>query len=292
MGKTTISWSDYSWNPIAAYHRETGKRGWFCTKVSPGCTNCYAQSMNRWRGNGLPYVVKHQDDVRLELLNLDQPSKWKKPCMIFVCSMTDLFYEGHTDEMIDTVYAAMILGHQHIYQVLTKRIERARDYFAYEWRWPMIEGAAQKLYYEHTGEDPSHWLAVNGPAPNVWIGTSVEDQERADERIPPLMDIDAAVRFLSCEPLLGPIEIHELAMDDLHWVIVGGESGRINEVRPMALDWARKIIAQCREARIPVFYKQGGTANACIHDRKGGCLDCAPRDLGVREWPDAITSEH
>lgn len=227
-------------------------------------------------------------ELRLNEKALTQPLQWKKPRTIFVNSMSDLFHEDMPDEWIDQVFAVMALTPQHTYQVLTKRAERMRDYLTSindndggrldGFRDALIEGAAQKIYADRTGEDPSMWLAVNLPLPNVWLGTSVEDQRRADERVWQLLETPAAVRFLSCEPLLGAIDLTnivqstsgdtEFTYDALNgapdcelgervdWVIVGGESGRGS--RPMHPEWVRDIRDRCVESKVPFFFKQWG----------------------------------
>ncbi|HLL52628.1 MAG TPA: DUF5131 family protein, partial [Myxococcaceae bacterium] len=195
--RSSIEWTDATWNPLAAFDRATGKRGWFCTKVSDGCTHCYAETLNKRLGTGHLYRVGNLPLIEFRLVNLDQTIRWQRPRKIFVNSMTDLFHEAVPFDLIDQVFGAMALAHQHVHQVLTKRPERMAEYFADEYRWAYIEGAAQKIHHDRTGEDPSMWLAVHGPLPNVWLGTSVEDQAAADERIPHLLRTPAAVRFLS-----------------------------------------------------------------------------------------------
>lgn len=181
--------------------------------------------------------------LRLDEAALEQPLRWKKPRRIFVNSMSDLFHESLSDEWIDRVFSIMALAPRHTFQVLTKRAARMRDY-------------CQRLY--HT-EDPA---GCGWPLPNVWLGVSIEDQRRADERIPPLLVTPAAVRFLSCEPLLGPIDLRLFAglesprASKLHWVIAGGESGP--KARLMHPGWARGLRDQCAAAGIPFFFKQWG----------------------------------
>jgi len=240
-----IEWTDETWNPV------TG-----CTKVSPGCKHCYAERMaTRLRGrHGYP-----EDDpfrVTLHPDRLDQPLRWRQPRRVFVCSMSDLFHPDVPDEYIRSVFVSMETSHKHTFQVLTKRPERMAG-FLQDW-WSMTSPYGEDSY---------------GPAPNVWLGTSVEDQERADERIPHLLKTPAAVRFLSCEPLLGPVALSnwlpprppaypgypqeaDLAGPHLNWVIVGGESGP--GARPMNPDWARSIRDQCQAVGVPFFFKQHG----------------------------------
>lgn len=299
MGKTKISWTDDTWNPIVG-----------CSVVSPGCTNCYAMRMAGTRLKlTKPYSGLTQDtkagpvwtgEVRFIEERLTQPLKWRKPRRVFVNSMGDLFHEDVPEDWIDRIFAVMAVTPQHTYQVLTKRPERMREYMASiddndggrveGMRDALIEGNAQKIYAGRTGEDPSMWLAVHLPLPNVWLGTSVEDQTRADERIPALLDTPAAVRFLSCEPLLGPVDLRHVKETTgltfnalsrkigisfrgvgLDWVIVGGESGP--KARDMDPAWARDIRDQCKAAGVAFFMKQMA--------RKVPI----PDDLMLREWP-------
>lgn len=205
---------------------------------------------------------------------LDQPLRWRRPRRIFVNSMSDLFHEDVPDDFIDQVFAVMAIAERHVFQVLTKRPERMRDYVA-------TPGRAGAVSAE-TGRGPDgdrSWpfvppddLAEWWPLPNVWLGTSVEDQETADERIPHLLNTPAAVRWLSCEPLLGPLALERLDRhwlgpasqtrgmnDGIDWIVVGGESGP--GARPMHPDWARSIRDQCLDAGVPFFFKQWGAWN-------------------------------
>lgn len=302
---TKIQWTDASWTPIRARRKDgqpnKGPGGWACQRVSAGCQNCYAATINKRRGTGFDYDAKGiaASDIYLDEKALTQPLHWRRPRRIFVCSMTDLFGEWVPDEMIDRVFAVMALTPQHTYQVLTKRPERMREYLTGEWtgfrqreRMAAISGAVV--------------IEASYPLPNVWLGVSAEDQERGDQRIPVLLDTPAAVRFVSAEPLLGPLQLEEYLHDSdcwarfreppaglcicnepreehISWVIVGGESGP--GARPCDVEWIRSIVRQCQEAGVAVFYKQGGYHNRCPHDRKGGHFECFPDDLKVREMP-------
>lgn len=283
---TDIQWTHQdgyigeTWNPIAAFNIETGKRGWMCTKPSAGCKNCYAEAMNRFRGTGLTYTAGNVDKVELRLVNVDQPLHWRKPRVVFVCSMTDLFHERHTDGMIDAVFSTMAKTQWHIYIVLTKRPDRMRDY--------------------------CNARLLGLPLPNVRLGTTVENQLAWNQRMQALADTPAALRFLSCEPLLGPIDlcldIYESRVD---WVIVGGESGR--DARLLDLDWMYDIVAQCDFAGVPVFVKQLGRRPVRrekgvvvwpefdLKDSHGGDMAEWPEDLRVRQFPSdqprALTTE-
>lgn len=317
---TKIEWTDESWGPIAAFDRETGQRGWFCTKVSPGCTNCYSEGRNVWIGNGHRYTVKNLEKVELRLVNLDKPLHWKKPRMIFVCSMTDLFHEAIPDEFIDQVFATIALCPQHTFQVLTKRPERMAEYFSHSHRDTIIESAVWEIRPEHVaarkrGEDiERRHPPIALPLPHVWLGTSIENQKAADERIPHLLNTPAAVRWVSCEPLLGTLDIwgaavqggtpYMAAVQLLHWVVVGGESG--TRARSMDIAWARSIVAQCKAAGVPAFVKQLGAdprvtiPTPCekwpdseteyslgLKSKKGNDPSEWPKDLQVREYPEA-----
>lgn len=292
MTKTSIEWTDYSWNPIRARRKSDGKRGHYCQRISPGCKNCYAASMNRWRGNGVDYTVPGLEEVELYLDEkaLLEPLRWRKPRNIFVCSMTDLYADFVPDEWIERIYAVMALADKHTFMVLTKRpARRLRWYSGIEedgvfhegFRGAMVEGQAQGIYSKlHPDEeDVNMWLAVHLPLENVWEGTSVCTQKEAEELIPITLQTPAALRWLSMEPLLEAITLEELpsvsgvgrylnALSNagvdpgadiptkLDWVVCGGESG--HGARPMHPDWARGLRDQCQAAGTPFFFKQWG----------------------------------
>jgi len=299
--KSSIEWTDTTWNPV------TG-----CTKVSPGCAHCYAETFaERFRGvPGHPF--EQGFDLKLWPERLSLPLKWKKPRRVFVNSMSDLFHEDVPFEFIDRVFAVMALTPQHTYQVLTKRPERMREYLSgeVEMRLPvpnsptLMRPRSQRIWLEAQGVANNNRSKVDfpwsadwaWPLPNCWLGTSVENQHWADVRIPELLATPAAVRFLSCEPLLGPLDLRPwltrvptsgdgwrltggtaLAIADivLDWVIVGGESGP--GARPFDLAWARSLVSQCRAAGVAVFYKQGGKSNRCPHSAKGWVFRVHPR---------------
>lgn len=238
--KSKIEWTDATWNPV------TG-----CTKVSEGCRHCYALTFaERWRGTPGHYF-ENGFDVQLRPNKLDEPMRWKRPRKIFVNSMSDLFHKDIPDDYIRQVFDVMAQTPQHTYQVLTKRPERMMEFV--------------------NGYNPEN-LAPH-PLPNVWLGTSVENQKAADERIPFLLETPAAVKFLSCEPLLGPLDFRKVPgfnRRDLNlsnwWIIVGGESG--NGARPMEADWARSIRDQCKIAGVPFFFKQWGGVNKATAGRE------------------------
>lgn len=212
-----IEWTDATWNPV------TG-----CTKVTRGCDNCYAARFaERWRGtSGHPY--EQGFDLRLWPSRLDQPAQWRRPRMIFVNSMSDLFHKSVPTGFIDRVFERMESVDHHVYQVLTKRSPRMRDYL-------------QRRYPDRAA--PRH----------IWCGVSVEDRT-ALMRIRHLRTAPATIRFLSIEPLLGPVG--KIDLNGISWVIVGGESGP--SARPTEIEWVRDIRDQCAGEAVPFFFKQWG----------------------------------
>lgn len=213
--KSSIEWTDATWNPV----RGTKGRH-HCVRISEGCKHCYAATMNH-RFNG-PDYVKGADTPRLDEEALLQPLNWKRPRRIFVCSMTDLFMDEHTDEMIDQVFAVMADAGHHTFQVLTKRAKRMQWYLSPE----NPRYTARKVFDITKGTAGKFDCDIYWPLDNVWVGVSAENQERADERIPDLLATPAAVRFVSAEPLLSAIDFRPYLSGDvrLDWVIVGGES--------------------------------------------------------------------
>ena len=232
--KTGIEWTDATWNPVVG-----------CSNVSPACKNCYAarQAARLARMGGkvaAKYAGLTQDSksgpvwngtVRLIEPALETPIRWKRPRRIFVNSMSDLFHPSLTDEDIDRVFAVMALCPRHTFQVLTKRPERMLAYM-------------EQLSLEISG--PA-W-----PLRNVWLGVTVENQRRADERLPVLLATPAAKRFVSCEPLLGPVDL----CGGVDWVIAGGESGP--NARPSHPDWFRSLRDWCDITDTPFHFKQWG----------------------------------
>ena len=248
--KTKIEWTEATWNPI------TG-----CTLVSDGCTNCYAAQLaatrlkGHWSRKGLARVnrdgvAKFTGEVRFNEQWLDQPLRWRRPRRIFVCAHGDLFHESVPDEWIDKVFAVMAIAQHHTFQVLTKRPGRARCYLANS-PWDRINDEAGQL--AHFDDIPQ---LISTRLPNVWLGASVEDQVTYNERANHLINTPAAVRFLSAEPLLGDIELHSAWISKIHWIIVGGESGK--SARPMHPDWVKSLRDQCNAANVPFFFKQWG----------------------------------
>lgn len=280
---THIEWTDATWNVV------TG-----CAIVSPGCTNCYAMKLagTRLRDHpsrkGLTIDSKTgpvwNGQVRFNADWLTQPLRWTKPRKIFVCAHGDLFHEGVTDDQLDQIFAVMALAPQHVFQVLTKRSERMRDYLSAF----TAERLSQALRaFVHAGEKATQAdRFIPLPLPNVWLGVSVEDQTRAEQRIPALLETPAAVRWISAEPLIGPVDLKNIettpprvaylnalsgrrmtceaggpyvevpALPGLDWVVVGGESGEGS--RPMHPDWARDLRDQCADAGVAFLFKQWG----------------------------------
>ena len=248
---STIEWTEATWNPV------TG-----CSVKSPGCKNCYAMRLagtrlkNHPSREGLtqpgPLGPVWTGEVRFNSEWLQQPLQWSRARMIFVCAHGDLFHESVPDEWIDKVFAVMALAEQHTFQVLTKRAERAREYFAHPMRDTLIGVQVSRLHLERTGSPVSCWSGL--PLPNVWLGVSVERRKEWDERVELLRQIDAEVRFVSAEPLIDSLGLLDLA--GIHWVIVGGESGP--GARPMHPGWVRSIRDQCVAAGTSFFFKQWG----------------------------------
>ncbi len=275
-----IAWTDATWNPV---------RG--CSRVSEGCRNCYAESVaRRFSGPGQPYEglveigakgARWNGTTKFVTEHLADPLRWKRPRRVFVNSMSDLFHESLTNEEIAAVFGVMASAPHHTFQVLTKRPERMRDWFAWianqavSVGGPTVNAARGVRWYAwqriddlmvHDAEQPWIW-----PLPNVWLGVSVEDQKSADDRIPLLLETPAAVRWVSYEPAIEAVDFDGLHLDDdstmssfrisdgddgLDWIVVGGESGP--GARPFDLAWARSVIAQARGTGCSVFVKQLG----------------------------------
>ena len=219
MKNSKIEWTDSSWNPT------TG-----CTKVSEGCRNCYAEKLSlRLKSMG---AEKYANGFKLSLHPeaITLPLQWKEPKKIFVNSMSDLFHKDVPFDFIDKVWNVMLEADWHIYQILTKRPERMLEYL--ERRWGNRESNTSK---------------------HIWLGTSVEDS-RVKNRIDILRNIPAGIRFISFEPLIG--DVGELDLTNIHWAIVGGESGKNH--RLIKEEWIQNILKQCREQKVAFFFKQWG----------------------------------
>lgn len=232
-GTTAIEWTDATWNPV------TG-----CTKISSGCDHCYAERFSE-RFRGVPgHPFENGFDLMLRPERLLQPLSWKRPKMIFVNSMSDLFHKQVPFPFVDKVFDTMEQANWHTFQTLTKRSSRMRDY-------------VNRRY----GGDAA--------PPHVWLGTSVEDGSRKS-RIRHMQQMNASIRFLSIEPLIGPMG--KMNLEDIDWVIVGGESGP--KARPIHPDWVREVRDQCNAAGVAFFFKQWGG----IRPKSGG------RTLDGEEW--------
>lgn len=290
-----IAWTEQTWNPI---------RG--CTRISSGCTRCYAEVVAaRFSDPGMAYEglarrtsagPRWTGKLKVVEEHLADPIRWRRPRMIFVNSMSDLFHQSLSIDVIARVYAVMILSPHHTFQVLTKRAARMREVLTdssfyrrvldaatgFRARWPGLTGIGIS--------DPTKF-----PPMNVWNGVSVENQPAADQRVPELVATPSSVRWLSIEPQIGPVDLSAfiggpyvtLPGDQVEpnrnagidWVVIGGESGR--DPRPFNVEWARSLLAQCRGAGVPVFMKQlGSNPTANYYDE------------GYRELHEAEGIEH
>lgn len=293
MGKTTIEWTDETWNPV---------RG--CKKVSPGCDHCYAERFaERWRGvPGNAYEAGF--DPRFVPEALAEPLRWRLPRTVFVNSMSDLFQGAFSDEQIASVFGVMAACPQHTFQVLTKRQDRLAKWFA--WVESSVgpsgvplgpagrcnEAAVWALTKDEVFPDRLAGCRGTWPLPNVWLGVSVEDQAYADLRIPKLLAVPAAVRFVSYEPALGPVDFRKYlgAFEVPHtrpglgpfldWVIMGGESGP--GAREMMGTWVRMTRNACDAAGVPFFFKQWG---GLLKKKAGRLLDGRTHDDMPRRAP-------
>lgn len=341
--RTAIEWTDVSANPLRAVTRE-GKTGWACVKVSSGCANCYAESVNRRFGTGRPFTADGMKDVRVVLdeqritrmVTASIRGPFRAPDgrpKCFIGDMTDIFGPWVDDDTLDCIFATFALRPDIDFQVLTKRPERMAEYLLtggsigerYNEREThvgltalgMVLDACSVNYGSKLGNGVM--LRRDGelcawPLPNVWLGTSVEDQQRADERIPHLLRCPAAVRFLSVEPLLGPVDLrrwvggsdtseYDVEPTDAHcvvcgcvwdeddgshecppgfirpsWVIVGGESGP--KARPCNAEWMHSVVRQCSAAGVPCFVKQlGACFSDAINGIAGRSLDIPPEGM-------------
>lgn len=289
MADTKIEWANKTWNPT---------RG--CSLVSDGCKHCYAmRQAHRFNTAGGPYEgltvltstgPKWNGDITLVPDKLGEPMRWRNPCRIFVNSMSDVFHEGVDDSFIDRIFGVIQLCPQHIFQILTKRPQRMMEYMNEPGRGGKVMLAAEREAFDQDTLAQRHGrlpatakydktaditageslIKVKGgtwPPPNAWMGTSVENQKTADERIPFLLRTLAMVRWISAEPLLGMIDLREAHVTKqrlanwpnptrVDWVVVGGESGP--GARPMDPEWARSLRDQCVSRNIAYFFKQYG----------------------------------
>ena len=328
MLKTPIEWCDYSWPIVNG-----------CRRISPGCGGpdgggCYAERLAATRLRHLPKYEglatmttsgpRWTGNSRLWLPDLADPLRLKKPSRIFVADMGDLFYEEVTNEEIDQVFAVMSIASHHVFQVLTKRAKRMREYMTDPGTPFRVARAVDRIEVRREvatlSEETRPVEAIEWPLPGLHLGVSVESQKYAAERVPHLLQTPAAVRWVSAEPLLEAVDFSTyLGVNDdqrragvscvtgyhpgLNWIVVGGESGP--GARPFYLSWARSIVAQCRAAGVPVFCKQMGSYPVGLpsdlvppvqwtipgpgrlgyRDRKGGDPEEWPMDLRCRQFP-------
>lgn len=320
-----IQWTDATWNPTVGCEKvSAGCQSCYAIKTAYRLEHAFKQPAYAGLTRKLPDgSVNWTGTVRALPERLRIPLGWTKPRRIFVDSMSDLFHEDVDDDFIDQVFAVMALTPWHTYQVLTKRPERLVEYMT-----KLVQGPwAGRAFRDGQPDTDVHWRVRNAmvetflkcsgdllnrasdwqqehypdgdglmrewPLPNVWLGVSVEDQRAADERIPLLLQTSAAVRFLSCEPLIGPVELSDvsgwanparwlgkrnLAADRISWVIAGGESGP--NYRPMDIEWARSLRDQCAAAGVAFHFKQHGGRT---HAAGGRLLDGRTHD----EFPEA-----
>jgi protein gp37 len=324
MNKTSIEWTHrpetrgaaggMTWNPIRARLKGASPKarsGTFCTRISPGCAHCYASTINKRFGNGLEFTVPNLEKIEffVDERILDEPRRQRNPCTIFVGDMFDLFHEAIPTDLIVQVFRAMCVSDlRHTFQILTKRTARMKEFFL-GWN-------------SHTRDFGSLW-PYTWPRPNIWLGTSVEDEKRRDERVPRLLETPAVIRFLSVEPQLEAIDFEPESIDGMptvnmlrgadwcdppvpgiDWVICGGESGP--GARPFNISWAESLLAECEAAHVPFFMKQLGSkperdggryiGNFDGYQRhevsgKGGQMHEWPPSLRVREFPAARDRE-
>jgi protein gp37 len=273
---TVISWTQATWNPVVG-----------CEHVSEGCDNCYAKTLHDMRHRArlagkrvLPLYDQPFEVVQLRPHKLTEPLRWRAPKRVFVNSMSDLFHKDVPLDFLDKCFAVMAFARRHTFQILTKRPHRMAAYMN-AWANIHVDERLQDRW-----DAARRWLREVVPAdmtpmrlPNVWLGTSVEHQAAADVRIPHLLNTPAAVRFLSCEPLLGPVALRGLiGHGTLQWIIVGGESGP--KRRELDLDWLRAIVDDARYLRAAPFVKQ----DSALKSEQRGRI---PDDLWIREYPAA-----
>lgn len=320
MQQTSIEWTDFSVNVVRARNKETGKVFNFCERVSPGCAKCYASRM-AVRFGLFDYIKSNREKVEffLDEGKLRSILRRKKPARIFLEDTSDLFGDWVSDEWLDKIFAVMAMTAHLTYQILTKRPERMATYLNND----CLEDRLTELWQDGDPDKETWNLLL--PFSNVWLGVSVEDQQRADERIPHLLRCPTAVRWLSCEPLLRPVDLTSVRVPGrlpewnvltgeryfcggltcrsegghpkIDWVVIGGESGP--GARPCHLDWIRSLVRRCQEAGTPCFVKQVG-ARALSHtegelefylktrDHKGGDQAEWPEDLRVRQFPEVF----
>lgn len=292
MGDNTgIEWTGKTWNPLLG-----------CRAVSGGCANCYAVSMAaRFGKPGQPFEgltkktskgSRWSGEGKVQLQKFADPLRWQKGTKIFVCSMSDLFFEAFPFEQIAAVFGIMALAQRHTFQVLTKRPERMLEFMSWLAEHENPAQACIGYALDQFRDDERELARIERamrtfdgtwPLPNVWVGISVEDQAAADTRIPLLLQFPATVHWLSMEPLLGPVSLGG-ALDEIGWVVVGGESASKARRRPMDLNWARSLRDQCVERGIPFFFKQIGGSPG----NKGGKEKALLDGREWKQWPEGM----
>lgn len=313
---SNIEWTNITANPIHLIREDGTHGGHWCHTVSAGCAKCYAEAQNQSNyfkfASHLPYSGSAPKNLIFDDKVMQKLIRMRSPKKVFLCSMTDLFGEWVPDEWLDRAFAYMAIASQHTFQILTKRPERMREYFRScrnRIRFEIV-GLGRELNLPEKQYELYETYDFDWPLPNLWLGTSVENQRTADLRIPLLLMTPAAVRFLSCEPLLESVSLSKLFrtsnsgeeltwLDYLNLVIIGGESG--TGARSCHVEWIRSLVRQCQPTNVAVFVKQLGSnplLSACyidgvavthqklkLADRKGGDINEFPDDLKVREFP-------
>lgn len=291
---TKIEWTDETWNPLSG-----------CAKISAGCKNCYAADIaHRFWGD------RKFSDVLFHPERLEQPLRWRKPRKVFVNSMSDLFHESVSFDKIAAIFGVMSTCTDHTFQVLTKRPDRMSNFF--EWLegqrkvrglktpthsfieteaigWTIARFARQWVFWD---EHESHFEQRPWPLPNVWVGVTCENQKAADQRIPLLQKVPAAVRFVSFEPLLEPIVLDPRhRFQDIQWGIVGGESGP--KARKCAIEWIDDLAERHKDYGVACFVKQLGSKSTLAGEPypakgKGGDISQWPESIQVRHFPEVL----
>ncbi|MEG4445076.1 DUF5131 family protein [Microcoleus sp. AT9_B5] len=294
---SNIEWTGITVNPIHLVKADGRHGGHWCHKISPGCANCYAEAMNLSNyfifASGLAYTGQVPVNMVFSEIIMTKLVKMKKGERVFAFSMTDCFGHWVANDMLDLAFAYMVIASQHTFQILTKRPERMPEYFRSA-KEPIRKHVEDLRRQFKLPESEFIW-----PIPNLWIGTTVENQQ-ATNRIPHVLETPAAVRFLSCEPLLESVKIEKEWLDSIDQVIIGGESGP--GARPCQLDWIRFMVNQCQRASdVAIFVKQLGSnpiLSSCyiegvattyeklkLKNKKGGTIDEFPEDLRIRQFP-------
>lgn len=280
MNKSGIQWTDYTWSPV------TG-----CSKVSQGCKNCYAEAWHKRFRAGDFSVKLHPDKLHKPLHRLKgfERKHGRRP-RVFVGPMTDLFHDDVPDDFLHELFITMALSPQIDFQVVTKRPNRMREWASYD--DGEIQSSARRIILgralDRIHRDPAYSDAdrirthLRYPLPNVWLGVTAENQQEADRRIPLLLKTPAAVRWVSVEPMLGPVDLTSIKWTRLNWIVCGGESGP--GARPMETEWVRSLRDQCNRADVPFFFKQWGPTVGYVDESGMPLLDGKVHD----EFPEVM----